>query len=116
MIHGSSDSQLLEIWHKHLGHLHNHGIHQLTKMFTDINIGPPRLSVNNCVSCLQGSQYQQISQIARIPASAKLEIVHIDVKGPCDLDVNGFRYWANFMYEKTRFHRWYGKVTFLRLS
>ena len=109
MMHGSTYTQTINIWHKRLGHLHNDAIRQLTKMATEINIGSKH-NTTTCTACLQSSQHRQISHVPRIPADNKLEIVHIDVKGPCDVDVNGFRYWANFMCEKTRFNRGYAMV------
>ena len=107
MLHGTSDTQPIEIWHKRLGHLNLDDIKLLTTMATGIDIGSNRHSKDHCISCLHGKQHRQICRIPRLPADSKLEIVHIDIKGPCDTDVNGFRYWANFMCEKTRFNRSY---------
>ena len=108
MLHGTSDTQPIEVWHKRLGHLNLDDIKLLTTMATGIDIGSNhRHPKDHCISCLHGKQHRQICRIPRLPADSKLEIVHIDIKGPCDTDVNGFRYWANFMCEKTRFNRGY---------
>ena len=106
MLHGTSDTQPIKIWHKRLGHLNLDDIKLLTTMATGIDIGFKHPK-DHCISCLHGKQHRQICQIPRIPADVKLEIVHIDIKGPCDTDVNGFRYWANFMCEQSRFNRGY---------
>ena len=64
-----------------------------------------------CRACLQASQHKHISRIPRIPVTKLLEIVHIDIKGPCDsADVRGFRYWVNFTCEKSRFNWGYPLV------
>ena len=100
MLHGTSDTQPIDIWHKLLGHLNHDDIRLLTTMATGINIGPQHLK-DYCVSCLHGKQHRHISHVPRTPTKKKLEIIHIDIKGPCDTGVNDFRYWANFMDEKT---------------
>ena len=107
MLHGSSDTQPIEVWHKRLGHLNVDAVRQLTKRASGILIGTNRPGINQCIACLQSRQHKQISRVPRIPATKKLEIVHIDIKGPCDIDVHGFRYWTNFLCKKTRFNRGY---------
>ena len=76
-------------------------------MSTGIEIGPRHQKENLCIPCLHGAQHKHISRVPRIPTTHKLEIVHIDIKGPCGSDVHGFRYWVNFLCEKTRFNRGY---------
>lgn len=113
MLHGTSDTQPIEVWHKCLGHLNLDAILQLTKMSTGINIGPAKdLTLNlSCNGCLKSSQHKQISRITRVPPANKLSCVHIDIKGPClGKDVYGFRYYMVCIDEKTRYCKTYCMV------
>ena len=107
MLHGSTDCQPIDIWHKRLGHLNHDDIKLLTTMSSGIEIGPRTHNQKTCIPCLHGAQHKHISRVPRLPADKKLEIVHIDIKGPCGSDVHGFKYWVNFLCEKTRFNRGY---------
>ena len=113
MLHGTSDIQTLDTWHKRLGHLNQDSIRRLQTMSTGVEIGDPRSqSVNQrCRACLQGAQHKHISRIPRLPVTKLLEIVHLDIKGPCDSDVRGFRYWVNFTCEKSRFNWGYPLIS-----
>lgn len=106
MLAGTEDTQPLEIWHLRLGHLHQAAIQQLTSRATGLHIGPPKpqtLSMN-CESCLRGSQHRTISHVRSKLASCKLEHIWADIKGPLlDKDIYGFRYFAIFVDEFTRY-------------
>lgn len=109
MVHGTSDTQPLEVWHKRLGHLNQDAIVKLSKMSTGLVIGTPSAAptiTQRCSACLKGAQHKQISRIERLPQDRILGCVHIDLKGPClDKDIYGFRYFIAFTDEKSRFTR-----------
>ena len=108
MVHGTIDTQPIEVWHKRLGHLNKEAIQKLTKLSTGMIIGTPKDQTINqkCTACLKGSQHRNISRMMREPQDKKLGCVHVDLKGPClDKDVYGFRYFVAFTDEKTRFTR-----------
>ena len=63
MLHGTSDTQPIEVLHKRLGHLNLDDIKLLTTMATGIDIGSHRHSKDQCISCLHGKQHRQICRI-----------------------------------------------------
>ena len=107
MLHGASDTQPPDVWHKCLGHLNQDAIVRLSKMSTGLLIGSPASAqtvFQRCFACLKSSQSRQVSRIERLPQDRLLGCVHIDLKGPClDKDVYGFRYFIAFTDEKSRY-------------
>ena len=75
MLHGTEDTQPIEVWHRRLEHLNEDAILRLTKMSTGIHIGLPKrdLSVSmKCEGCLKAAQHKQISRITRVPPAHKI--------------------------------------------
>ena len=110
MLHGSADSQPIEVWHRRLGHLNQDAIIQLRSISSGINIGPTKeMTVSmRCDGCLKSSQHQQVSRIVREPRTHKLGCVHIDIKGPSlGKDIYGYRYFMPCIDEKTRYCKTY---------
>ena len=109
MLHGASDTQPLDVWHKRLGHLNLDAIVRLSKMSTGLLISSPASAQTvsqRCSACLKSSQRRQVSRIERLPQDRILGCVHIDLKGPClDKDVYSFRYFITFTNEKSRYTR-----------
>ena len=106
LLHGMSDTQPIEVWHARLGHLNQEAIKKLQNMSTGLIIGNARThTVNeNCTGCLQGSQHVQVSHIPLRKASAKLDAVWTDVKGPLLAKaIYAFRYFVTFTDDFTRF-------------
>ena len=105
MLAGSEDTQPIEIWHMHLGHLNQAAIQQLSTNATGLIIGParPQTITIKCESCLRGAQHKNISYQRGLDARKKLEHVWTDIKGPLlDKDVYGFKFFCTFICEYTR--------------
>ena len=108
MVHGTVDTQPMEVWHRRLGHLNQDAIVKLSTMATGIVIGAAKDQTINqrCSACLKGSQHRHVSRMVRPPQDKKLGCIHSDLKGPCiDKDIYGFKYFVTFTDEKTRFTR-----------
>ena len=108
MVHGTVDTQPMEVWHRRLGHLNQDAIVKLSTMATGIVIGVAKDQTINqrCSTCLKGSQHRHVSRMVRPPQDKKLGCIHSDLKGPClDKDIYGFKYFVTFTDEKTRFTR-----------
>ena len=65
------DTQILETWHKRLGHLNTRGIQHLMRLSHGIKIGsPPTLEPNaDCVDCLKSAQHRLPSHVPTQGAS-----------------------------------------------
>ena len=114
MLAGTEDTQPVEVWHMRLGHLNQAAIQSLTTRATGLRIGPARLPTISiqCDACLKGAQHKHISYIRsgtnRSKELSVLEHVWADLKGPLlDKDVFGYRYFAIFVNEKTRYMKVY---------
>ena len=85
------DTQVLEIWHKRLGHINARSINRLQKISNGIKIGtPPSLTRNaECVDCLKSSQHRLPSHLPTRGASRKLQIIHSDSCGPMAPAIGG---------------------------
>ena len=102
------DTQLVEIWHRRLGHLHPRAIRNLTSMVTGVKIGdPPNVGNHNvdCVECLKGTQHQVISRFPFSKVTKPLERVSADIASPmscpdCTLE---YKYLFVFVNYFTRF-------------
>lgn len=105
MMAGVSDTQPIEVWHMRMGHLNQKSLLQLVSRSVGMNIGParPQTLSMNCEPCLRGAQHKNISHLRGPGAVKKLEHVWTDLKGPLlDKDVYGFRFFATFIDEFTR--------------
>lgn len=110
MLHGSADTQPIDIWHKRLGHLNQDAIKKLANISEGLIIGPAKsMTVSQgCDACLKGAQHRQVSHMRREPQEHILGCVHIDIKGPClDKDLYGFRYFMACTDEKSRYTKTY---------
>lgn len=92
IVHRLSNTQTLDVWHKQLDHLSQDLIPKLATMSTGIIISNPKQqSVNQrYIACLCGFQHHHVSHVPHLPIFQLLEIVHIDIKALCDLDVRSF--------------------------
>ena len=100
-----ADTQILDTWHRRLGHLSERNIHRLQTMFDGIKIGsPPSCSLNaDCVDCLHAGQHRQLSHAPSRGTSHKLELVHIDTCGPMHASsLTGKFYFIVFVDDLTR--------------
>ena len=74
MVHGTVDTQPMEVWHRRLGHLNQDAIVKLSTMATGIVIGVAKDQTINqrCSTCLKGSQHRHVSRMVRPPQDKKL--------------------------------------------
>ena len=106
------DTQILETWHKRLGHLNTRGIHRLMRLSNGIKIGsPPSLERNaDCVDCLKSAQHRLPSHVPTQGASRKLQVVHCDTCGSMKVPAigGGELYFLIFVDDFTRMLWVYG--------
>lgn len=100
------DTQLLETWHKRLGHLSARNVTRLLSMSKGIKIGSPQNLIRNadCVDCLRSGQHRIPSHLPTHNSSAKLQLVHSDICGPMKVPAIGGKetYFATFIDDFTR--------------
>ena len=106
------DTQILETWHKRLGHLSARNIQHLQRISNGIKIGsPPTLERNaDCVDCLKSAQHRLPSHVPTRGALRKLQIVHCDTCGPMKMLAIGGKelYFLVFVDDFTRMLWVYG--------
>lgn len=80
----TTDTQVLEVWHKRLAHLNSRGIKRLQSMSKRITIGTPPSLVRNadCVDCLKSSQHKNPSHHPTSRSTRRLQLIHSDTCGP----------------------------------
>ena len=82
------DTQLLDTWHKRLGHLSARNITRLLGMSTCIKVGPPPTLVRN-EDCLKSGQHRIPSHLPTRWATKKLQLIHSDICGPMRVSALG---------------------------
>ena len=100
------DTQLLETWHRRLGHLGARNITRLLSMSKGIKIGSPSALIRNadCVDCLKSGQHRIPSHLPTRQATKKLQLVHSDICGPMRAPAIGGKeiYFATFIDDFSR--------------
>ena len=95
------DTQLLETWHKRLGHLEARNITRLLGMSKAIKVSSRSALVRNadCVDCLKSTQHHIPSHLHTRQASKKLQLFQSDICGPMRVPAIGGKevYFATFM-------------------
>ena len=106
------DTQILETWHKRLGHLSARNITRLQRISNGIKIGTPPSLIKNadCVDCLKSAQHRLPSHVPTRGASVKLGVVHCDTCGPMKMTAIGGKenYFLVFVDDFTRMVWVYG--------
>ena len=109
------DTQILEMWHKRLGHLNTRGIQHHMCLSHGIKIGsPPTLEGNaDCVDCLKSAQHRLPSHVPTQGASRKLQVVHCDTCDPMKVAAigGGELHFLVFVDDFTRMLWVYGLTT-----
>jgi len=102
----AGDTQLLETWHKRLGHLSERNIRKLQSISSGMKIGtPPSCSLNaDCIDCLRSGQHRQLSHMPSKKSTRKLELIHSDICGPMKVPAigTGCKYFITFIDDYTR--------------
>ena len=91
----SSDSETY-LWHLRLCHISLDRINRLTKdgLLTELRVGSPPV----CESCLEGKMTKRSFSAKGERAKEPLELVHIDVRGPLNVQTRGgYEYIVNFI-------------------
>jgi hypothetical protein len=94
---------IIEVWHKRLGHYHHKGLLQMkSKMMTN---DLPALDdhIPNCKACQSGKQSRKPFPKVTWRATKKLQLIHTDIAGPQRTpSLNGSRYYAVFIDDFSR--------------
>ena len=100
------DTQLLETWHKRLGHLEARNITRLLGMSNAIKVSSRSALVCNaeCLDCLKSTQHRIPSHLHTRQASKKLQLFQSDICGPMCVPAIGGKevYFATFMDDFSR--------------
>src|SRR5437868_3994261 len=94
------------LWHRRLAH-HNHAdIKRMIKeeMVTGVKLHSTAAPHPICEPCLAGKMHANPFPSSQHRQSAPLALVHSDVHGPLPVRTHsGYRYWATFIDDATRF-------------
>ena len=94
---------IVELWHKRLGHYHYQGLLKMQK--SEMVEGFPEFEVisTSCQTCQYGKQNRLPFPTATWKASNKLQLIHTDVGGPQRTpSLKGSHYYISFIDDLTK--------------
>jgi hypothetical protein len=99
LMHSTSRSDLCDLWHRRMAHLH----HGALRILREIVIGVPEFSIEHREVC-KGCALRKYTKTA-FPSSDNrvagiLDVIHTDVCGPMSsASLSGFLYYVTFIYD-----------------
>lgn len=95
--------QSLDLWHRRFSHIHKDGLHYLVKhnlitgldLLTNGSLGP-------CDGCAKGKHHQAPFPQKASHAANILDRLHMDLQGPLDTSIQGFRYTLGVVDDHSR--------------
>jgi hypothetical protein len=102
LIHTTNNSDLCELWHRRMAHLHHGALRVLREMVT----GVPDFSSEHhewCKGCVLGKYTKIAFPSSDSRAAGILDLIHSDVCGPMSLaSLNAFLYYVVFIDDFSR--------------
>ena len=98
----NSSSELCELWHRRMAHLHHPALILLRSMV----IGLPEFSIEQsdvCRGCALGKYTKIVFSSSDMRAAGVLDLIHTDICGPMSsLSLTGFEYYISFIDDYSR--------------
>ena len=96
------DDYSLELWHERMGHINKDSISKLQKVVEGISTIK---KVNHCLSCAKGKQQRKPFNSRSSHSEDILDIVHIDVMGPFEIEsIGGLITYAHLLMTSQDMH------------
>jgi hypothetical protein len=98
----SSNSQLCELWHRRMAHLHHGALRSLREIVT----GMPQFNIEHqevCRGCALGKYTKTVFPNSDSRSAGVLDLIHIDVCGPMSrVSLGGCEYYVTFIDDHSR--------------
>jgi hypothetical protein len=103
----TSSSTPLDLWHRHLGHLHTRAVSCMAdnNLVTGMEISNRDPPSSPCNACLEGKQTcEQINKVTSMQAEHILSHMYSDMCGPLStMSHRGYRYFVTFIDDSSCF-------------
>jgi GAG-pre-integrase domain len=93
----------LDLWHRRLAHIHENGLRYLAKhnLITGLDV-QTNGSLGPCDGCAKGKHHQAPFPKDASRATKILERLHMDLQGPFDASIQGFRFTLGVIDDHSR--------------